>query len=90
MAWDPYGTLIVMGCKTLTQRYLSAGVWKTRKTTYERLTWRGLDEASAREKQATLAADPNYSDADAVRADDSGQWHVTALKTTIGAWKNES
>ena len=90
MSWDPNGTLIVLGCKTTTQRRYSGGVWRVRKTTYERLTWKALDEASARQKQSELALDSNYSESDATRADDSGQWHVTALKRTVGAWENES
>lgn len=89
MSWDPKGTLIVQGCQTTTQRRFSGGVWRVRRTTYERLTWKGLDEASARDKQTTLATDSAYSESDAARADDSGQWHVTALKRTTSAWENE-
>ena len=90
MSWDPNGTEIVQGCKTTTQRRYSGGVWRVRKTTYERITWKGLDEASARNKQAALAADSSYSESDAARADDSDQWQVNALKRTTGAWENES
>jgi len=93
MAWNPNGILIVQGCKTFTQRHYTASTkkWSTRKTTFERLLWRGLDAASARQKQTELAADDdNYTEADATRVDDSGQWQVSAIKRTVGTWEEEA
>lgn len=89
MAWDSNGTVIVQGCKTSTQRRFSGGVWRVRRTTYERTLWTSLDQASAKDLQAKLALDPDYSESDATRADESDQWHVSALKRTTGPWENE-
>lgn len=86
MSWDATGTRVLLGTdETVEQRVVLVGItWtaQTRTVTVDRAEWRGLSEAGAAAKTATV--DWTIVSRDYIGP--SGQWRVVEELKTEGAW----
>ncbi len=63
---------------------------RSRDIVHQNVLYVGMNQAAAEAKQSELADDPTYQDVKLIRADDSGQYHVSATKVTVGNWSDWS